>query len=1050
MLAFTALEPVHRAQPIGGQAAAALEPCRRFVGAAIRDAEKRSVVERARWEPAPDRRRILLEPLDTPFERVRGEVWYDVEGLPPGTANAHRDLPIVVDFRHFEPVLELRVDGERVRIQLASPPAPTAVLQWGADRVTVSASMVSDFPAAIHGSDGVARSVTPLPGVAGRPDRLLVAGSDVAEVYDAAGAPLDWRALPWHAELTSLRDGERRFAIADRVRAGAPVEVEGSPSGAVLLGDNGVRFRWRLSGKGESGPPGVWVHLLPVEGENTEDDDAADDPRAAFFGDGVTEVRVHQVRAPALTLRVIDSRRDSFELYLNARPPEGAVLELPNNLDTLRRQRDAVTLLAQSPRPHHRPLLRLLEDPDKVSWPPVVPATVSNWHLLTDDRLDGTGQQRDFVCRSLGTPDFAFLEGPPGSGKTHAICELVLQAIERGLTVALCSSTHAAVDNVLERLVDTFPQVRAIRIGKVERVDERVKKCQLDAQIDALCAAWAAAGQDVADPRLAAAALVVDSANLTAGTTTGILQHPLIRQGTAQARFDLMIIDESSKATFQEFLVPALYARRWIIVGDVRQLPPFTNIRDVEASLESLAVNERDFLSPAHQRALLVLRKLAYAPPSARIWVRETDEVLAAVQAELDAQSAIDGPAIRYVRVVGGRASTAQELAAADLATPEGLLRLQAADWVLASPSLGNGVEQWLPPELSPTTVTDDPVNPSSSLLARRRAAWLDGPGRHMAAVTTTMTGIQKSIRETTWSSEVAWRLARMHQLDRSKNAAARNRCRDEIRRLAPLAPSQARWFYDGLDALLDVGMRSVIESLQFGRQGSEFRRSSLSEGLSPREWGARAVLLRFQHRMDPAISDLPRELFYSDGDENNHALRDANTLQGRSAFWFGGFPKARVWRHVQGERTKGRNEAEVKAVRELLERFENACPGPRPDGRPWEVAVLSPYNGQVTALRGMLRSLTGRSRAETRFQWSNAEIFLSTVDRFQGREADLVILSMRNTDRLKTGHIDSPPRLNVAITRARRQFVIVGNQETYRRCEVDELRALAERSPRV
>lgn len=1046
MLAFTALEPVHRAQPIGGQAAAALEPCRRFVGAAIRDAEKRSVVERARWEPAPDRRRILLEPLDTPFERVRGEVWYDVEGLPPGTANAHRDLPIVVDFRHFEPVLELRVDGERVRIQLASPPAPTAVLQWGADRVTVSASMVSDFPAAIHGSDGVARSMTPLPGVAGRPDRLLVAGSDVAEIYDAAGAPLAWRALPWHAELTALRDGERRFAIADRVRAGAPVEVEGSPSGAVLLGDNGVRFRWRPAGKGDSGPAGVWVHLLPVDGEDSDDDDAADDPRAAFFGDGVNEVRVFVPRSPALTLRVIDSRRDSFELYLNARPPEGAVLELPNNLDTLRRQRDAVTLLAQSPRPHHRPLLRLLEDPDKVSWPPVVPAAVSKWHLLTDDRLDGTGQQRDFVCRALGTPDFAFLEGPPGSGKTHAICELVLQAIERGLTVALCSSTHAAVDNVLERLVDTFPQVRAIRIGKVERVDERVKKCQLDAQVDALCAAWAAAGQEVADPRLAAAALVVDSANLTAGTTTGILQHPLIRQGTAQARFDLMIIDESSKATFQEFLVPALYARRWIIVGDVRQLPPFTNIRDVEASLESLAVSERDCLTTAHQRALLVLRKLAYAPRGARIWVREPDEVLSAMQAELDAQAAIDGPVVRSVRIVGGRASNPREIATADLATPEGLLRVQVADWILASPTLGNGLEQWLPPEFSPTTVTDG----DSSLLLRRRAAWLDGPGRHMGSVTSAMTGIQESLRATAWAREVAWRLARMHQLDRAKNATTRTRYRDEIRRLAPLAPSQARWFYDALDALLDVGMRSVLESLQFGRQGSESRRSSLSEGLAPREWRARAVLLRYQHRMDPAISDLPRELFYSDGDEDNHALRDANTLQGRTPFWFGGFPKARVWRHVQGASAKGSNAAEVEAIRALLDRFQKTCPGPRSDGRPWEVAVLSPYNGQVGALRRMMRTLTGRPRAETRFQWSNAEIFLSTVDRFQGREADLVILSMRNVEWQRPGHIDSPPRINVAITRARRLLVIVGNQDTYRHCEVDELRALAERSPRV
>jgi AAA domain len=64
---------------------------------------------------------------------------------------------------------------------------------------------------------------------------------------------------------------------------------------------------------------------------------------------------------------------------------------------------------------------------------------------------DGTLEQRQFVERALGTPDFALLEGPPGSGKTTAICDLIVQLAKMGKRVLLVASTHVAVDNVLER-----------------------------------------------------------------------------------------------------------------------------------------------------------------------------------------------------------------------------------------------------------------------------------------------------------------------------------------------------------------------------------------------------------------------------------------------------------------------------------------------------------------------------------------------------------------------------------------------------------------------
>ena len=58
--------------------------------------------------------------------------------------------------------------------------------------------------------------------------------------------------------------------------------------------------------------------------------------------------------------------------------------------------------------------------------------------------------------------------------------------------------------------------------------------------------------------------------------------------------------------------------------------------------------------------------------------------------------------------------------------------------------------------------------------------------------------------------------------------------------------------------------------------------------------------------------------------------------------------------------------------------------------------------------------------------------IVVSTTDRFQGREADIVFISLRNSSRI--GFLDSPNRMNVAITRAREWRVIVGNFEYFAR----------------
>ena len=96
-----------------------------------------------------------------------------------------------------------------------------------------------------------------------------------------------------------------------------------------------------------------------------------------------------------------------------------------------------------------------------------------------------------------------------------------------------------------------------------------------------------------------------------------------------------------------------------------------------------------------------------------------------------------------------------------------------------------------------------------------------------------------------------------------------------------------------------------------------------------------------------------------------------------------------------------------------------------------------------------MVRSLTGSSNT-TRFDLmemenpSNVMLVVNSSDRFQGQEADVVFLSLRNGSRI--GFLDSPSRMNVAITRSRELRIIVGNHDYFSsdRCYDPMLRNLA------
>ncbi|MBN8599063.1 MAG: AAA family ATPase [Planctomycetes bacterium] len=1066
------------APPLMSQAGNVLRPFNRFLGQAIHTAKQRQTRYQLPWERVRNLQSIRLEPADSLLRVPRRLPGVLLANWPTGKSHDFTQMGFVINrgvpvrFESATPT----ADGLLVRTDV--PLSPVDRVLWCGVESAVKQETATAPPTRVADLQG--RSLTlitpPRADADGRHWLLLAEGEigDCDLLID--GIEVEAESLPVFEGLRRVMDGN---GTSHEVSAGM-LRVEESPADGLLRGDNGIRFSWQEVGS--TGRRGCWVQLLPPD--SSEADEFLD-PRAAFCEGDVREVWTQPRHRKETTFRVKKVDQDRYQLLLDRYPPEGTTLYLPVNLRNLYLQKRALRQLSEAPLPHHQALLRLCEDPQHARWPRVDPVYLSesDWQSLTDPTRSGTDEQRSFVRKALGSPDFAFLEGPPGSGKTTAICEIIQQLVDKGERVLLCASTHVAIDNVLERLLESTSPIDAVRIGKLDDVDDKVRATQLDERVDALVAEWrrqpAMSKYGDAELEEMAERTIIMAANLTCGTTMGIVNHPLFRDRdedmqvwerpiTTMPHWDVLIVDEASKTLIQEFMVPALMAKRWIVVGDVRQLPPFADRADIVANLRDLVDENDSPIFPAdHQRACLLLFRLLQRrlrQPGMRWLLVERPGVLEWIAREIEADSVPDLSVVRVVK--GGPSSGSVDVVtvAQIRAGKAEALRLAAADWVLVGDDLIGEVADLLPANLLVAEELSGTSGPlaEGSVLLMRQAWWLQRAGslerpyqerKFRREDVTTFTDCQACemdwLRRNDLAQEIAWRLTRLHELRHSRNERERNRLRDDLGRLQPVAVE----IEEPIAEIEDIGLPSILEVLQEGI-GVEraTRRSSLTAGLKatrPADFSARFESLSYQHRMHDDIAAFSREIIYG-GD----ALRNANTIQIRDAKlgWdFGQFRARRVWAQVDGREQGGVNVDEIKAMAAVLRDFiawaRKKGPPTRELPTLWEVACLCFYVKQERAISDMLREVTQDDRT-TRFLVRDApvEIVCGTVDRFQGREADLVMLSMRNTKR--AGFLDSPNRLNVAVTRARQQLVVVGHHGYFQQCGVSELEELASRTP--
>ncbi|KAK6456726.1 P-loop containing nucleoside triphosphate hydrolase protein [Scheffersomyces xylosifermentans] len=119
-------------------------------------------------------------------------------------------------------------------------------------------------------------------------------------------------------------------------------------------------------------------------------------------------------------------------------------------------------------------------------------------------------------------------------------------------------------------------------------------------------------------------------------------------------------------------------------------------------------------------------------------------------------------------------------------------------------------------------------------------------------------------------------------------------------------------------------------------------------------------------------------------------------------------------------------NEMEALVVIQHLEKLLDS--GVLPE----HVGIISPYNAQVSLLKRSLQKELDQGLRE----YNKVEI--STVDGFQGREKEVIIISLvRSNDSREIGFLKDKRRLNVAMTRPKRQLCVVGDLDLMSTCGV-------------
>jgi superfamily I DNA and/or RNA helicase len=169
-------------------------------------------------------------------------------------------------------------------------------------------------------------------------------------------------------------------------------------------------------------------------------------------------------------------------------------------------------------------------------------------------------EQQAAVKYALLADDLFCIHGPPGTGKTRTLIEIIRRAVEAGDDVLICADSNQAVDNLV---------AGGSTEGDVEQTSLHAHSQHGDGEFVL----------DRVNSERSAQSLIRDHYTDVDGTPD-IVAATNSSAARLHQTFDLVVIDEATQATCTASCIPLSRAERVVLAGDHKQLPPFSSTEE--------------------------------------------------------------------------------------------------------------------------------------------------------------------------------------------------------------------------------------------------------------------------------------------------------------------------------------------------------------------------------------------------------------------------------------------------------------------------------------
>lgn len=173
-----------------------------------------------------------------------------------------------------------------------------------------------------------------------------------------------------------------------------------------------------------------------------------------------------------------------------------------------------------------------------------------------DDRLNQ--EQQVAVEHALLADDLFCIHGPPGTGKTRALVEIVRRSVEADQSVLVCADSNQAVDNLV------------VGSSRPDDPDERSLHAYSQCNTDEFTLARANSHRSRND-------LVHENYGSRNSGKADVVATTNSSAASLNRTFDVAVVDEATQSTCTATCIPLSKADKIVLAGDHKQLPPFSS-----------------------------------------------------------------------------------------------------------------------------------------------------------------------------------------------------------------------------------------------------------------------------------------------------------------------------------------------------------------------------------------------------------------------------------------------------------------------------------------